>query len=308
ISIESIEFGLKKLIGEIKRTFTGKANKKKLEFNVQADENIHDVVFGDPVRLNQVLGNLIDNALKFTLEGKVELTVEKVEDKEKESLVKFSVKDTGIGIEKNKLEKIFESFTQAYTDTTRKFGGTGLGLAISRKLVDLQGGKLEVESRSGKGSVFFFSIWFRKSSKKIIEDFAREENLIDLSGVRMLIVEDNIMNQFFIVQLLKKWSVDFDVAVNGREAIEIMEKKEYDIVFLDLQMPVMNGFQAAEIIRDRNSGVLNHDVPLIALTADISEDTKKEVTEKGMDDVIIKPFEQKEMLAKIFKYSQKSSS
>ncbi|MCX6162851.1 MAG: ATP-binding protein, partial [Ignavibacteriae bacterium] len=153
ISIESIEFGLKKLIGEIKRTFTGKANKKKLEFIIQADENIHDVVFGDPVRLNQVLGNLIDNALKFTLEGKVELTVELVEDKEKESLVKFSVKDTGIGIEKNKLEKIFESFTQAYTDTTRKFGGTGLGLAISRKLVDLQGGKLEVESRSGKGSV-----------------------------------------------------------------------------------------------------------------------------------------------------------
>jgi CheY-like chemotaxis protein len=116
------------------------------------------------------------------------------------------------------------------------------------------------------------------------------------------------MNQFFIVQLLKKWSVDFDVAVNGREAIEIMEKKEYDIVFLDLQMPVMNGFQAAEIIRDRNSGVLNHDVPLIALTADISEDTKKEVTEKGMDDVIIKPFEQKEMLAKIYKYSRKTSS
>jgi len=303
ISLEKIDFNLGRLIDSLLKTISVKAKSIGLEIKSHIDKDIPSILVGDPTRLQQILLNLTGNSLKFTKKGFVEIDVTLIKKVGNNINLLFEVKDSGIGIPEHKLEQIFESFTQAYADTSRKFGGTGLGLAISKRLVELQGGSFGVKSKINDGSVFYFTLNFEISYSHEIEK-ADPIVIVDkkLTGVNILLAEDNPMNQFFAKQLLNKWGVNVDLANNGREAINFLEQKDFDIVLLDLQMPEMNGFDVVERIRDKSSNIKDHHIPVIALTADISTETRESVFKSGMDDFILKPFEQKDLYSKILKY------
>lgn len=303
ISIEKIDFNLGRLIESLLLTISLKAQSKGLEIKSHIDKHIPSVLNGDPARLNQVLLNLTGNSLKFTKRGFIEVDVSLDKITNNDVTLLFEVKDSGIGIPGNKIDTIFESYAQAYTDTSRKFGGTGLGLAISKRLIELQGGTLKVKSNMNEGSNFYFTLKFEISRSQVIED--HEPILISdkkLAGVRILLAEDNPMNQFFAKKLLNKWGINVEIASNGLEAVQLLEKNNYDIVLLDLQMPEMSGLEVAQKIRDKGSDIMDHQIPVIALTADISTETKESVFKSGMDDFVLKPFEQKDLYSKILKY------
>lgn len=303
VTLEKIDFNIRELIENVAKTLELKANEKNLYLKTAIDEQIPEILIGDPVRLNQIIINLVGNAVKFTEIGGVEIKVIANKNVNGKISLIFKICDTGIGISQNKIDKIFESFTQAYVDTTRKYGGTGLGLAITKKLVELQNGEVKVESESGKGSIFSFELLFGISKKQVDKT---TEKVIQfpgsLAGIRLLLAEDNAVNQFYAKQLFSKWEIKVDVANNGLEAVDLLKKNNYDVVLLDLQMPEMNGFEVVEVIRDIHSDVRNHNVPVIALTADISLDTKEKVNSSGMDDFVLKPFEHHELYSKISKF------
>lgn len=303
VTLEKIDFNIRELVNNAEKTLELKANEKNLYLKASIDEKIPEILIGDPVRLNQIIINLVGNAVKFTEEGGVEIKVNVVEKINGKIDLNFRVCDTGIGISKNRIDKIFESFTQAYVDTTRKYGGTGLGLAITKRLVEMQGGEVKVESESGKGSIFSFSLVFDISKKQIVKSSEKSMQFSgNLAGIKLLLAEDNAVNQFYAKQLFSKWEIKVDIANNGLEAVDLLKKNDYDVVLLDLQMPEMNGFEVVEIIRDIHSEVKNHNVPVIALTADISPDTKEKVNASGMDDFVLKPFEHHELYSKISKF------
>jgi CheY-like chemotaxis protein len=293
-------------MNELKRTFDHRAHEKGLEFNVNVEPNVPLALKGDPYRLNQILFNLVGNALKFTSHGQVDVTVKIEQQTDTQIKLRFNVADSGIGIPKEKQDKIFESFTQANTDTTRKYGGTGLGLAITKNLTQLQGGEISIASEVGKGTKFSVVIPYQIGEKQVVEDREKQyaEEIQDLSKINILLVEDNLMNQFVAKQFFKKWNNEVAVANNGAEAIKILsERADIDLVLMDLQMPEMSGFQAAEIIRAEKSMVKNAAVPIIALSADAFLETRRKVLEAGMDDFVTKPFKPEELYQKIIKYT-----
>lgn len=303
IAFESIEFNIKEKITELVKTYSIKASEKNISLGFQIDDSVPEIIIGDPFKLNQILINLVGNALKFTENGNIDIYVSMKNHTEDIVLLEFAVKDTGIGIPNELQSKIFESFTQAYSETSRKFGGTGLGLAIVKRLIELQGGSIRVESKPLLGSNFIFQLSFGISTNKTTKD----EEISSLSefnfeGMKVLYAEDNVMNQFFIKKLFAKWKIDYDVACNGREAVEFISKKDYDIVLVDLQMPELDGFEVAKFIRTDNISGFNKDVPIIAFTADISPETKTKVLSVGMNDYITKPFRQEELLYKLSRY------
>ncbi|MFY8109709.1 MAG: response regulator [Bacteroidia bacterium] len=306
ITFESIDFDLRHRMNELKRTFDHRAHEKGLEFNVNVESNVPPALKGDPYRLNQILFNLVGNALKFTSHGQVDVTV-KIELQTNTHInLRFDVTDSGIGIPQDKQDKIFESFTQANTDTTRKYGGTGLGLAITKNLTQLQGGEISISSEVGKGTTFSVVIPYQIGEKQVVEDRDKQyaEEVQDLSKINILLVEDNLMNQFVAKQFFKKWNNEVAIANNGAEAIKILsERADIDLVLMDLQMPEMSGFQAAEIIRAEKSMVKNAAVPIIALSADAFLETRRKVLEAGMDDFVTKPFKPEELYQKIIKYT-----
>ncbi|MCX6165006.1 MAG: ATP-binding protein [Ignavibacteriae bacterium] len=230
VTIEKVDFNIRELVENAAKTLELKAKEKKLYLKATIDEKIPYILIGDPVRLNQILINLVGNAVKFTEEGGVEIKVDVNKKVNGKISLNFKICDTGIGISQNKINKIFESFTQAYVDTTRKYGGTGLGLAITKKLVEMQGGEVKVDSQVGKGSIFSFSLSFGISEKQNIEEKKVIQHHRNLSGIKLLLAEDNVMNQFFAKQLFSKWEIKVDVANNGLEAVELLKKNDYDIV------------------------------------------------------------------------------
>lgn len=304
ITIENIPFNLRENMEEIFKAFRYRAEEKDVELLMDIAPDVPHMIMGDPYRLNQILFNLLGNAVKFTNDGyiRIELKVkQRVADR---FLLYFSISDTGIGISDDKIHTIFESFTQAYTDTTRKFGGTGLGLAITKNLVELQNGYLGLESTINKGSSFFFEIAY-----SLAKDLQPRTNvghapktLESLKGYKILLVEDNTMNQLVAQQILLKWQAEVDIAETGIEAIKYLTTDSYDIVLMDLQMPEMNGYEATRQIRGGNKLILNPAVPIIALTADAFEETRARVLESGMNDFVTKPFRQEELYSKIIKY------
>lgn len=303
IAFESIEFSIKEKITELVKTYSIKASEKNISLGFQIDDSVPEIIIGDPFKLNQILINLVGNALKFTEKGNIDIFVTMKNHTEDIVLLEFAVKDTGIGIANELQSKIFESFTQAYSETSRKFGGTGLGLAIVKRLIELQGGSIRVESKPSFGSNFIFQLSFGISSNKT----TKEEEISSLSefnfeGMKVLYAEDNVMNQFFIKKLFAKWKIDYDVACNGREAVDFISKKDYEIVLVDLQMPELDGFEVAKFIRTDNVSGFNKDVPIIAFTADISPETKTKVLSVGMNDYLTKPFRQEELLYKLSRY------
>ncbi len=304
INFEIIDFDIRWSINEIKKTFKFKAEEKGISFITTVSDDVPNVLKGDPTKLNQILMNLAGNALKFTYQGRIEINVSLSEEIETGYIILIKVSDTGIGIPRQKLASVFESYTQVYSDTSRKFGGTGLGLAITKKLIEMQNGTISVESIEGEGTTFIISIPYLKSEKDKI-DKADFSNIFSdkLEGIKLLFAEDNELNIFYAKQLFANWKINADIAKNGLEAMSLLRLKEFDLIISDLQMPKMSGFELAEAIRKGNSTINKHNIPILALTADISPETRERVLESGFDDILIKPFNQREIFEKIAKYS-----
>jgi PAS domain S-box-containing protein len=295
ISIEKIEFGLIEQIRNVVRMLKPNAYSKLLDFDINIDADIPTKVMGDPTRLSQVLTNLISNAIKFTEEGFVKLEVILLnEDSNGESNIQFNILDSGIGIPEDKIDIIFERFTQANTNTTRKYGGTGLGLSISKSLVELQSGTFHVKSKEGKGSNFGFTMPFSKPEKS--RSIQKEEIGIENIGeYRILLVEDNLLNQKLALKVLEKQGFLATLAENGKLATEILAHEKFDLILMDLQMPELDGYQTTTYIRN----VLKLDIPIIAMTAHSLVGEKEKCLEIGMNDYLPKPFDQKELNQKM---------
>jgi CheY-like chemotaxis protein/anti-sigma regulatory factor (Ser/Thr protein kinase) len=268
---------------------------KGLAFLIDVDDKLEAEFLTDETRLNQVLSNLLSNAIKFTHKGFITLGARKVSSSSKKSMVQFMVKDTGIGIPANKQQEIFESFTQADTDTTRKYGGTGLGLAITKKLVSLFSGELRLDSREGLGSTFYFSVELEinENAKLYIND-EKVKKLPSFGKIRVLMAEDNAVNMSVARKLLNKWGIEVHEAVNGREAVEKFRKGVYELVLIDLEMPEMDGVTALSEIRK-----VDQDIPAIAFTAAVYEDMRADLMKKGFMEVVPKPFRPEELHRKI---------
>ncbi|MBL4654898.1 MAG: response regulator [Bacteroidia bacterium] len=296
--IQEVSFDLRQVLNNIKSIFTQKAREKDLSLTFSDLKNVPRIVQGDPTRLNQVLVNLVYNAIKFTHKGKISVNIHNTESSNDNYKIDFEVKDTGIGILKDKLELIFETFTQANSNLTREYGGTGLGLSISKKLVSLMGGNLQVISKPGKGSTFYFSLSFKKGNPAdlIIEkspEILRKES----DKVRFLIVDDNQINRIAMKESLLEWNEKFiiNTANNGQEAIDILKQEPIDVILMDLQMPVMGGVAATKIIRNE----LKSESLIIAITANALEKEQEVCKKAGMDGYFIKPFNINELLSSI---------
>ena len=305
VRIERISFNINQIFKELDKTIGLRAREKSIRFVCSLDKECPQFLMGDPVRLNQILINLAGNAIKFTHEGSVEVKADILQKTETDIRILFTVTDTGIGIPDDKLHLIFESFTQAYTDTTRLFGGTGLGLTISKRLIEMLEGEIHVKSKVGEGSAFSFELSYGISDQNAViieKEKEKEKKQKDLTGIKVLIAEDNRMNQLVARQIFKKWNVDIQIANTGLEAVQLLSQKKFDVVLMDLQMPEMNGYEATEFIRDVNTNVLDHNIPIIALTADAFSETRQKVIDIGMNDFLMKPFKQEELFQKITQY------
>lgn len=278
--LREIPFNLKKRIEEGLSILSVSVQKKNLSFNIEIDPKIPEVILGVPDRLSQVLINLVGNAIKFTKRGYITLSVTLQEDK-----LLFKVTDTGIGIAENKLEIIFDSFTQAENYTTREYGGTGLGLSISKKLVTVMGGTIGVESILGEGATFFFTLPYKKIETYVQEDPNNEIKTPRADVPLVLVVEDNKVNQELVLIYLNLLECNVHVAENGVEALERVDKYQYDLILMDIQMPKMDGMAATSAIRKKNTKV-----PIIAMSAHALEREKKRCFEIGMNNYISKPF------------------
>lgn len=290
IQFERIDFNLRELVKGLMKIFAFKANDKGIELKLNVAESIPDVVKGDPMRLNQILTNLIGNAVKFTEKGEISLKINITEQHEKFLRCRFEVTDTGIGILPEKLSTIFEFFSQADTNTTRKYGGTGLGLAITRKLVELQDGTIEVLSEVNKGSSFSFELTFEVAIMAGNREVKASGNLQhSLKGIRILLVEDNKINQMIAGKFLNRWDAVVVIAENGKEALEKSLESKFDIILMDLQMPELDGYETSRLIRARADDY-SLNIPIIALTASAYNEVKDGVMLSGMNDIINKPF------------------
>ena len=293
---EKIPFKLSVSISTLLHLFETKIQEKNLDIIVKYDPTIPEVLIGDSIRLHQIILNLVSNAVKFTAEGKITVSIRKLTEDQENITIEFSVADTGIGIEKNKIDTIFENFQQAHSQTSRIFGGTGLGLAIVKQLVETQGGSIRVESEIDKGSVFSFTLNFKKANGETILDTDVVELVDDsIENVKVLVVEDVELNQLLMKTLLEDFDFECDIASNGKIAVEKLEKNSYHIVLMDLQMPVMNGFQTTDYIRN----TLKSTIPIIALTADVTTVDLEKCKAVGMNDYIAKPVDDRKLYNKI---------
>ncbi|MFY0674977.1 MAG: response regulator [Bacteroidia bacterium] len=294
IELEHISFNLKGNFEKLIKALKPRARQNRVELLLDYDDNLPEYFIADPVRIGQVINNFLSNAIKFTQNGKVWLKVKCLSTENGQYKLRVMVKDQGIGIEEEKLGMIFERFTQASADTTRKYGGTGLGLAISKRIVELYGSRVQVQSKLGKGSIFFFDISLEEGEKNI--ESVEEDFLTEVpSEINILVVEDNKINQKLIAKTFSTIDIEIDIANNGQEALDILKlsKKEYDIVLMDMHMPIMDGEQATKEIR-RSKGYLAH-IPIVGLSGStIKED--HELAEMGLNAFMQKPFKRDELL------------
>ena len=301
---EQIPFKLNLSISLMLHLFETKIHEKNLKLVLEFDKNIPEVLAGDPVRLNQIILNLVSNAIKFTSIGQITVSINLLKEDENNVFIQFSVKDTGIGISSEKIEGLFENFQQANSSTSRIFGGTGLGLAIVKQLVEPQGGTLNVESTVDVGSTFSFILPFKKTDETIILESEILEVDNELKDIKVLVVEDLELNQLLIRTLLDDFGFECEIAANGKLAIERLENKNFDIILMDLQMPEMNGFEATEYIRNK----LKLTIPIIALTADVTTIDAEKCINAGMNDYISKPVDEGKLFRKMIALIQKPMS
>jgi PAS domain S-box-containing protein len=309
--LEKIEFNLPEVISGLSKIMDEKLKEKKLELITKIDTNVPKLIVGDPIRLNQILLNLVGNAIKFTEVGEIRVEVNLIAEEVDFWNIQFFVIDTGIGIPAEKQNVIFDGFTQASNETTRKYGGTGLGLTIVKQLVELHGGNISVESELGMGAAFVFNLKFDKhcSSNQINGTSVIEnENLPDKTKkLKILLVEDNLLNQILAKKVLSDWEWDVQVAENGIQAIKLLEQENFDVILMDIQMPEMDGYETTQIIR-RNNDSFKAETPIIAMTAHAMSGEAKKCINAGMDDYVSKPFEAKELYSKIISTYQKKQS
>ncbi|MBF0302483.1 MAG: CHASE domain-containing protein, partial [Desulfamplus sp.] len=317
LDFESIDFDLSVMLHDFTAIVAIRAQEKGLTFVCNIDTDVPVLLCGDSGRLRQILTNLTGNAIKFTHQGSVTLSISKVQEDSDTVTLKFSVHDTGIGIVEDKIDMLFEKFSQADTSTTRKYGGTGLGLAISKQLAELMGGQIGAKSKEGKGSEFWFTARLAKQSETAIKNFIGNRDLALISpsevvvknnmfadrNARILLAEDNITNQRVAIGILKRLGLSVDLVVNGEDVIKSLENTHYDLVFMDVQMPVMDGFEAARRIRNVDESqlidshikieelpkTLNPNIPIIAMTAHAMQGDREKCIQAGMNDYVAKP-------------------
>jgi PAS domain S-box-containing protein len=304
MTFEQIPFRMAMSISAMLHLFETKIQEKNLELVINYDKRIPGVLVGDPVRLHQIILNLVSNAVKFTSKGKITVSTSLLKEDEDFVTIEFAVADTGIGIPENKIEKIFENFQQASSGTSRLYGGTGLGLAIVKQLVEPQGGSIRVESKIDEGSIFSFILSFQKTKSEAEFDFGILELDPEIKNIKVLVVEDIALNQLLMKTLLDDFGFERDIASNGKIAIEKLQSKSYDIILMDLQMPEMNGFEATEYIRNK----LNSKIPIMALTADVTTVDLAKCKAVGMNDYISKPVDEKLLYSKIIGLVKKQGS
>jgi PAS domain S-box-containing protein len=292
---EQTPFKMARSISAMLHLFETKIQEKNLTLVKEYDNNIPQVLVGDPVRLHQIILNLVSNAVKFTTRGKITVGVHLVDEDDEKVTIEFSVKDTGIGIGENKIGKIFDNFQQASSGTSRLYGGTGLGLAIVKQLVEPQGGTISVESTIDEGSTFSFTLSFLKTNQEAEIQKEIEELDPEIKNIKVLVAEDIPLNQLLMKTLLDDFGFERDIAANGKIAIEKLQKKSYDIILMDLQMPEMNGFETTEYIRN----TMNSKIPIIALTADVTTVDLAKCRAVGMNDYIAKPVDERLLYNKI---------
>ncbi|GAC1441926.1 MAG: PAS domain S-box protein [Sediminibacterium sp.] len=296
LTIEKKPFNINTVIEEVKSLLTHRMEKKGLTLQVQIDSRIPATLVGDPGRLSQVLVNLIGNAVKFTERGSVKVQISLQQKARKSVIIQCVIADTGIGIPADKIDTIFESFAQADSGITRRYGGAGLGLAISKSLVQLQGGDISVKSKPGEGSVFSFFLPYGLKQKSDGSQPGLEDQSV--LGKHFLVVEDNEVNQKLIGYVLRKEGALVDIAGNGKEAIRYFEnKRKYDLVITDIQMPEMDGYETATYIRQ----VMKSDMPIIAMTATALKGDKERCMEVGMNDFMLKPFDFEDLFNRILR-------
>ncbi len=291
LSFENIAFDFRKIVKDIVVLHSLKSEQQGVFLVQQIDEHLPESLMGDPTRIRQIIVNLVSNALKFTRQGEVKVNVETMHNKKESTHVKVTVSDTGIGIPKAALETLFNAFTQADGSTTRKYGGTGLGLAIVSQLVEMMNGTLGVESTEGKGSAFWFTANFHRTDKpaEITESLLTDDISLPLNA-RILLVEDNPINQMVAMKMLQKTGLKTESVNNGAEALSMLQEKSFDLVLMDCQMPEMDGFEATREIRKQNIKALyEKHLPIIAMTANVMSGDRERCLEVGMDDYIGKP-------------------
>ncbi len=303
IVIEYVKFNLSKLIDNVIETFRPKAKEHNIQLLLDLDDNLPEDLIGDRVRVSQILINLIGNAIKFTHKGSVKLKVYPEYKTEDAQSIRFEVQDTGIGIPKDKLNLVFESFSQAKANTTRKYGGTGLGLSISKQLVELQGGYIDVDSVEGKGSTFSFNIVFKnapqqKQIKDTSEDLLPKTHLKNIEPKQILLAEDNKINQLLVRKIFDSTPHKIDAVENGKEVLEALNKKHYDLLLLDLHMPIKDGHQAAQEIRASKKAY--SDIPIIILTAAAIKGEQEKCSSYDISAYLTKPFKAKDVLEAVY--------
>lgn len=300
MNINEVEYDFQKGLQDVIDLERNIAEEKGLNLILEIGDDVPKVVIGDSVRINQILLNLISNSIKFTHKGGVNIKVENIGKENDKELVSIICEDTGIGIDSDKLSSIFESFTQAKGDTTRKYGGTGLGLTIVKKLVNLMGGEIDCESTIGKGSKFIIKLPLLASDEELEEEtITLDTEKVDLTGANVLLAEDNQMNQILAKRVIMSFGANPTVAENGKEAVECMKQNDYDIILMDIMMPEMDGLEATKVIRSQLDSP-KKDIPILAMTAFVfTKGDDRKIFEAGMNDFILKPFNPDNLKIKI---------
>lgn len=296
------DFNLTEFIQNIQLHFKQQAIKKGIDFDTVVDSNLPVLIKGDSLKLSQVVKNLLSNAIKFTHEGSVTFTTELLEITKEGPKIRFTVKDTGIGVSFEKQKKIFKSFVQANDNTSQLYGGSGLGLYISKEIIKLHSSKLRLNSKKGEGSTFWFDIVFKRSGEETIP---QRSNMIKTKAIdlKVLVAEDNNLNVLLLKKLLSKWSVDFTVTNDGQELLDVYQHEDFDLILMDLQMPVLDGYETTREIRKLNNP-LKSEIPIIALSAFSKSEVSGKIERYRMNGYLSKPFDVNELHELLSFYSR----
>jgi CheY-like chemotaxis protein len=294
---------IRSLVTQATNLLNIRAQEASLNLVLEIDEKVPDLIIADSLRLNQIFMNLLSNAVKFTEKGSIFFKVKVLDAKSNNVQLEFSIRDTGIGISKENQYKIFDKFEQVEDHSISQHGGTGLGLSIVKKLAELKGGSLRLESEEGKGSCFYFTKWyeFKKKEEVIPAEQIETQAMRSLKGMRILVAEDNVINKFLILKILQRWEIEATVVMNGLEVIETLKNKDFDLILMDTYMPGMNGFEVTRKIREGAvAGKVK--IPIITFTAGILDVERATSVAAGANDILSKPFNVDVLHQKISKY------